>query len=149
MKQCAHCKEFKSLEEYAWSNKILKLRQKHCRDCMRKFNRQSYERRTPERQKQVKEDKRRRITEAKQYIWDYLSSHPCTGDGKSPCPYNENNPVVLGFDHVRGNKRANISDMAIRGHSIASIQKEISKCVVRCHNCHHKKTSKDRGWFRG
>lgn len=77
MKQCAHCKEFKHLDEFAYSNKILKRRQKHCRDCMRKFNRQSYLRRSEKRKQQVAEDKQIRRAEAKQFIWDYLTKRSC------------------------------------------------------------------------
>lgn len=149
MKQCAHCKEFKPLDDFSWNNRLLGKRQKHCRTCMKKFNRESYQRRSEERRQEVKDNAREKTRQAQQYIWDYLSTHPCQGDGKNPCPYSEDNPVVLGFDHVRGRKVANISDMPRHGYSLASIQNEISKTVVRCHNCHHKKTSRDKGWFRG
>ena len=48
----------------------------------------------------------------------------------------EDNPVVLEYDHVRGEKRANISDMARQSYSIKTIQIEIDKCEIRCANCH-------------
>jgi hypothetical protein len=141
-KRCAHCKIAKPLEEYAFNNKLLGTRQKHCRECMKKFNRQSYERRSDERKQEVKEGRQQKIQEAQQYIWDYLSTHPCADCGES-------NPVVLEFDHVRGRKKAAISDMPRQGYSISAIRAEISKCVVRCANCHRKKTHKERGWFSG
>ena len=43
MKKCAHCKKFKDEEGFAWSNKILRIRQKHCRDCMSEYNKASYQ----------------------------------------------------------------------------------------------------------
>lgn len=52
----------------------------------------------------------------------------------------EENPVVLDFDHVRGEKRGNISDMARWSYSVETIKKEIRKCEIRCANCHRKKT---------
>jgi hypothetical protein len=52
----------------------------------------------------------------------------------------ESNPIVLDFDHVRGEKVKNVSDMANASYSINSIKNEIRKCEVRCSNCHRKKT---------
>ena len=54
----------------------------------------------------------------------------------------ENNPVVLDFDHVKGEKLMNISDMSSRGYSFKSIEKEMEKCEVRCANCHRIITTK-------
>jgi hypothetical protein len=142
MKRCAHCKEYKEEDAFAFNNRILKIRQKHCRDCMRDFNRQSYERRTPDKKEQVRLDKQRRIEEARQFAWDYLSNHPCVDCGEA-------NPVVLEFDHVRGVKRKEVANMVRLGFAIAAIQDEISKCEVRCANCHRIKTNKERGWFSG
>jgi len=34
------------------------------------------------------------------------------------------------------------------GHSTASILEEINKCVIRCSNCHRKKTAKDFSWYK-
>lgn len=142
MKQCVHCREFKPLDEFSWNNKLLGRRQKHCRDCMRKFNRESYERRSPERKQQVREEQERKKQEARQFVWDYLSTHPCVDCGES-------NPVVLEFDHVRGRKTKAVSDMVRGGFSLARIQQEISRCEIRCANCHRIKTHKERGWFDG
>ena len=52
----------------------------------------------------------------------------------------ETEDVLLDFDHVKGEKRANISDMIYQGYSIKSIKDEIRKCEVRCANCHRRKT---------
>lgn len=142
MKRCAHCKEFKPEEEFAYSNKLLKTRQKHCRDCMKKFNRKVYERRSEVKKEQVKSDKLRRVAESKQFIWDYLLTHPCVQCG-------ERDPIVLEFDHIKGRKVRAVSDMAILGYSIDSIREEIEKCQVLCSNCHRRKTHQERGWFEG
>jgi len=48
----------------------------------------------------------------------------------------ESNPIILEFDHVRGKKKSNVSDMANQPYSIEAVQKEIDKCEVRCANCH-------------
>lgn len=74
------------------------------------------------------------------YLWvlDYLKSHSCVDCG-------EKDPVILEFDHVRGKKDFNISQVLHRGVSLSTIQAEIKKCDVRCANCHRKRTAKVAG----
>jgi hypothetical protein len=67
------------------------------------------------------------------YVLEYLLRHPCI-----VC---KNDDVeVLEFDHVRGKKEGNVSDLAIRPVSLEKLQREIDKCEVRCANCHRKIT---------
>ena len=142
MKQRAHCKEFKHLDEFAYSNRILKSRQKHCRACMSDFNKASYNKRKTEYRQNIYDNREKRRLDNRQFVWDYLSTHPCVDCG-------ERDPRLLEFDHVRGNKKENISQLATGRYSIETIQKEISKCEVRCANCHRRKTHEERGWFSG
>ena len=80
----------------------------------------------------VTNNRKAAIKAAKDYVFHYLSSHPCVD-----CP--EGDPVCLDFDHVRGTKQNPISRMVFMGMSVAAIQKEIEKCEVRCSNCHRKR----------
>lgn len=73
----------------------------------------------------------------RQFLNDYLSTHPCVDCGES-------DPVVLEFDHVRGYKKANLSDMAHKSLSLQSLKMEITKCEVRCANCHRRVTHERR-----
>lgn len=80
--------------------------------------------------------KRRNINQRKKnkaFVYKVKSRFSCVDCG-------EGNPVVLDFDHVRGEKRGNVSDMVRWSYSIKSIKEEIRKCEVRCANCHRKKT---------
>jgi len=61
----------------------------------------------------------------------------------------ESNPVVLDFDHVKGKKTSNLSDMANHSYSIKRMKEEIRKCEVRCSNCHRKKTFERRSNMHG
>jgi ArsR family metal-binding transcriptional regulator len=69
---------------------------------------------------------------AREYVYQYLLENPCGDCG-------EDNPVVLTFDHVRGEKKLGISDMVGRGWSLETIKAEIRKCEVVCFNCHMRR----------
>lgn len=74
-------------------------------------------------------------------IYDLLHNSGCVD-----C--SETDPVVLEFDHVRGIKKTEISRMIGGTYSWKTIALEISKCVVRCANCHKKRTAKQFGWWK-
>lgn len=70
-------------------------------------------------------------------VRNFLQTHSCVDCG-------ENNPDVLEFDHVRGKKRGNVSDMSNRAVSVETLRREIAKCDIRCANCHRVATRKRR-----
>ena len=76
-----------------------------------------------------RESNKVRIKRNKEYILTVKSESGCVDCGES-------NPLVLDFDHVRGEKFGNVSDLARQAYSIKKIQKEIEKCETRCANCH-------------
>jgi hypothetical protein len=55
--------------------------------------------------------------------------------------------LVLEFDHV-GPKRAPITVLARKGYRVGLLEKEIEQCVVRCANCHRRRTAERGGHFR-
>ncbi len=69
-----------------------------------------------------------------EHVQQYKLEHPCE------CGVGD--PEILEFDHVRGNKKANISTLTHSPASIATIDEEIAKCEVRCSNCHRKETAR-------
>lgn len=71
-----------------------------------------------------------------QYVRDYLAVHPCMDCGKIF------HHSAMDFDHVRGRKVMNVSQMAARSYSLDRIVDEIAKCDVRCANCHRVRTFK-------
>lgn len=76
----------------------------------------------------------------REYLWNYLKNNSCVDCG-------EDDPIVLQFDHVRGIKKFNVSQSVRDKKSIETIDKEISKCEVRCANCHTRKTAKDFKYY--
>jgi hypothetical protein len=75
-----------------------------------------------------------------EFILRYFLDHPC-----ADC--DEDDPIVLEFDHVRGAKKGNVSDMVNRGTSINILEDEIAKCEVVCRNCHSRRETY-RGYHR-
>ena len=57
------------------------------------------------------------------------------------CGYDEY-AIALQFDHVRGVKKSNVSDLIRRDYAWSTILKEIEKCEVRCSNCHAVMTAR-------
>jgi len=74
-------------------------------------------------------------------VAEYLASHPCIDCG-------ENDPVVLEFDHVAGEKWKAISVLIMEGSALPVLLEEIAKCVVRCANCHRRRTASSRGYWK-
>ncbi len=142
MKLCSTCGEFKEESEYYWRSKIKGKRWGTCKECQKRQKKAWYEKHGDKHRERVRKNQQELKLRNQQYVWDYLSSHPCIDCGES-------NPIVLEFDHIRGHKRKSVSRMLSDRHSLAVIKKEMKKCVVRCANCHRIKTAKRGNWFRG
>jgi hypothetical protein len=84
----------------------------------------------------TEKEKKRRCEER---ILSYKYLHPCKDCGIT-------NPVVLEFDHIRGKKVDNISDMPGK-YPWLDIIREIKKCDVVCANCHRLRTAKKSRYF--
>lgn len=93
------------------------------------------------RRERHKANKERAREKAKEYVANYLATHPC-----SDCQ--QSNAILLTFDHVRGNKRGNISDMVLDGLGLETIKAEILLCEVVCFNCHALRTQKRERSYR-
>lgn len=72
--------------------------------------------------------------EAKTFVRKQKESEPCS-DCHIYYPY-----YVMDFDHVRGRKRWDVSEMTSKGKSLGAIEKEIRKCDLVCANCHRIRT---------
>lgn len=132
-KKCTLCKEEKELEEFSFKNKSIGTRHSACKSCRRMVDNEYYKT-TPKRQKNVRATRSLKKRNQKLFIWKYLETHPCVDCG-------ETDPVVLEFDHVRGKKDIEISQLVNKGYSDSRLLKEVEKCDVRCANCHRKKTA--------
>lgn len=111
-----------------------------CKDCGRERSKDYYRRNTERHKREAKRINRESRARNRQFIYDYLIEHPCVDCGKT-------NPLVLQFDHVRGEKKADVSTLARNACSVRRIEAEIEKCDVRCADCHTIKTLLDQSDF--
>jgi hypothetical protein len=134
MKRCGMCKETLPDSAFSFKNKTTGMRQATCKICCRVYSKRYYLRHAIE----IRPRKRAR-TEAQRvknsdFVLEHLATHPCVDCG-------EPDVVVLEFDHVRGKKLESVSALACAGVSMQRVVAEIAKCVVRCANCHRRRTT--------
>jgi transcription elongation factor Elf1 len=139
MKICPRCKEKKPLDGFF--KKSDRLAGAYCKPCQLAYVREHY-RRTKDAYNARRYALHLKYTERnRRLVLRHLAENPCID-----C--NERDIVVLDFDHVRGSKVGDISRMIRGGTSVGRLQAEIDKCVVRCANCHRRKTAVERGSYR-
>lgn len=130
MKVCTKCSLPKEDSEYSWSIRNIK-KHSSCNSCRNGERMNYYERNKDKELKYKAERQVAKKEEARRFVTEYLRSHPCIDCGTA-------DPHISTFDHVRGIKKMNVSQMVNQGYSIQALQDEIDKCEVRCNNCHIK-----------
>lgn len=127
-KTCNHCKEELSIDLFYNDRTKSDGKMRQCKKCHHKQKAQS--------QKLFVE---RTTARNRGLILEYLKTHPCVDCG-------ETDIIVLQFDHIRGEKRFQISS-AVYTKKWHLIEDEIKKCEVRCANCHKRRTTKQLNWY--
>lgn len=139
-KACHKCGIEKPLEDFPWKNLLRRKRTAVCKECTAKRSNDWYYKNREHQMENTNRNRKRYRQTAKEYVWDYLSTHPCVRCG-------ETNPIVLEFHH-RGDKDIEVSRLIGRGASLDSLIAEIAKCDVLCANCHRIVTAEEQNWFR-
>jgi hypothetical protein len=135
MKRCGRCGESKANEEFGFRNRASGKRHSICKPCQVVYRQTYYERHGAEAiHTRVYAHTVRYRQRNREFLDAYLASHPCVDCGLA-------DRVVLEFDHVTGSKRAALSVLARSAATIATLREEIAKCVVRCANCHRRRTA--------
>jgi hypothetical protein len=134
---CIKCNLDKDLTEFSWKHKIKQIKVTICKICQRLksknhyiANKQTYFQRNEEYVKNT----RQKLNEYK------------TNKGCFDCA--EKDFRCLDFDHLdQKTKYKSISKLS-QQWSYERILIEIEKCVVRCANCHRKRTSNQFHWYQ-
>lgn len=139
MKKCACCKKEKPFSDFPFKNKTKNTYSTRCFVCQRQYAKNHYQANRDQYIERNHLRRKQRTDENSAYIEEYLSTHPCVDCG-------EKDPIVLQFDHLK-DKEFGIGSYQ-REVDIERLKKEISKCEVRCANCHQRKTCRELGWKR-
>ena len=141
MKTCTLCRIDKPYSDFNVKRRNKDGYQNFCRSCQRLYYASWYQTHASDarlskyaRKRLIRENNNAKLRE-------YLREHPCVDCGFS-------NMICLEFDHVRGKKSKNVSDMLARNFTWEKIQAEISKCDVVCANCHKIRTATRGNFYR-
>ena len=140
-KKCSKCGAEKSQDcFYSDASKKTGFRP-DCKECLNKRNKTKYHTDIAH-----KEKKRKGITTRRKEnqikVLRIQKNTGCIDCG-------ETDPVVLDFDHTTGNKTSGICRMINNHAPWERIEQEIAKCVVRCANCHRRKTAIAGNFYDG
>lgn len=140
MKTCTKCKKSKSLSEFHKRARASDGLQSSCKRCNIDARMATY-RSSPKNMQATRDAAKRSQLRNRDYLIELVKLSSC-----ADC--SESDIVVLQFDHVRGTKVGDVTDLAKRGVSIAKLQEEVDKCEIVCANCHVRRTSKQFNWFK-
>lgn len=129
MKKCTKCNIPKLESDFSFKNKEKNIRQSRCKSCQKEMDSNLYKN-SSTRKIKIRNTSKKKYIESKEFIDRYKKLLKCTKCG-------DKRHYVLDFHHL-ADKRFSISIAASTGFSIASIKKEIRKCIVLCSNCHRE-----------
>ncbi len=138
---CSICLQERDEEEdFRWQYKDRGIRQNRCKYCQSEMSKQHYQNNKSLYNERTHLSKTRVLSQNKSQLYTYLSTHPCIDCG-------ETDIRLLEFDHINGQKSEGIANLLTWGFNWPTLEAEITKCVVRCANCHRIKTiEQGKGW---
>ena len=139
MKMCTGCKAMKSDSAFSLRSKATGALQSRCKMCASKARKEHYATPRGKKLKIISNAKYEKKT--RDWVWEYLDSHPCVDCGES-------DKIVLEFDHIDRATKVNTIANLCKSSSLKKVMEEVAKCEVRCANCHRRKTAKQVGWFK-
>lgn len=139
-KVCAKCKSNKPTTEFYKATNARDGLQSYCKDCLTGAVMRHYRRGDGKYKRNVKRRTKNYAITRRRYVFEQLAQRPCVDCGES-------NPMILDFDHVRGQKVGNVSTLASRKVPIQELNAEIAKCEARCVRCHRIKNIEQNGWY--
>lgn len=141
MKECSTCKKTLPLDSFHNSKDKTDGKSGTCIFCRHEYSKRYYQQNKKKVQDRVARNRRTRQEKIRMRIVEILK------DGCVDC--GENDIRVLDFDHVDPiDKVDTVSKMIQLGNSESSILEEVSKCEIRCANCHRIRTSNQFNWWR-
>ena len=138
---CARCHAEKPLDAFPIKDKDRGTRASYCRPCRSDYGKEHYSKHRDDYLKRNVVARVRQRFSNRDLLQEFLSTHPCVDCGEA-------DPVVLDFDHVDPALKLWSVGAMISRQARPAIVREISKCVVRCANCHRMRTARQFGSYR-
>ncbi len=139
--RCPRCGRVLPPSEFTRASDRPNGRQSMCKECKHEYDRQYYAN-NPQYRERVRQMSERRRDELRDYLYEYLSTHPCEMCGES-------RPACLCFHHRNPkDKDIELSIAVFHQYSQARLEAEIAKCTVLCQNCHAIVTAQEKGYRR-
>ena len=113
----------------------------YCKSCRSEQGKERWQGLTDEQKQRILAQQAAGKRMKQEEVLRYLLDHCCVDCG-------EDDPVVLEFDHVRGEKLGDVSSLLDRHAFTPTIEAEIAKCDVVCANCHRRRTAQRGNFFR-
>src|ERR1051326_7249795 len=140
MTACAVCGLAQEAEAFAFKNRATGRRHRKCKACMAMYGREHYARNREAYIARNVANMRERRRALRHRVWQILVQQACLDCG-------ERDPLLLDFDHVDpAKKRGDIYSLVRSAYGWQTIADEIVKCVVRCANCHRRRTWMQFAW---
>jgi hypothetical protein len=133
-KVCIRCGKRKFVDKFSSNKAKNGGLQKDCKVCHRKKRRDYYKKSYIWMRNGINEKRYIRREKNTRLLVRHLQKRYCVDCG-------ERDALVLDFDHVRGKKLSEVTALVRSGVGWDRVEKEIKKCVVRCSNCHRRRTS--------
>jgi hypothetical protein len=115
----------------------------YCKPCMSLYCRHHYVNNSEAHNARRSEARKLYRKRNRAYVVEHLRTHPCVDCG-------EPDPVVLEFDHVDPkSKEFSMAYLSRTGCPLDQLKREMAKCVVRCVQCHRRRTARQFGWAKG
>lgn len=129
-KRCGTCSEMKPLTEFNRKSSRRDGHQEVCRECNRSSSRQYYKRNREQHLAVIRKRTAARRDAGRKLVAEHLAGSSCVDCGNDDIR-------VLDFDHRPGEqKRDGVMQLVRNGFSLSAIASEITRCDVRCRNCH-------------
>jgi len=142
IKKCTKCKKDKDFSQFNFKNKSLGITSSECKECSRLLVKNHYNRNKEYYLNKAKLRNSHLKQKILDYVYQYLSKNHCKDCGESDI-------TVLEFDHSnKFPKIESVSYLIKNKYPLDKVIDEISKCDVRCANCHRRKTAKDFNWAK-
>ena len=140
MRKCSKCGLMLPVSDFQIRDREKGTYRNICSACRRAYNKSYYGEHAEKYKASRRQNQPRYRQERRERLFDYLRGKACVDCG-------EPDPILLEFDHVKGQKVSDIGTM-ISHYSWSRILEELEKCEIRCANCHRRKTARDFKWWK-